>query len=72
MLDIDEELDLRDALDALTPRQREALVIRLEGYTQQEIGERLTVCQSAVSRLLTRARQRSECHIPEAFFSTRL
>lgn len=63
MLDIDDELDLRDALDALTPRQREALDWRLLGYTHREIGDRLTVGRSAVSHLLFRAKCKLECHL---------
>ena len=57
-LSIEDCIDLRAALVTLTPRQRAALLWRLDGYTQREIGERLTVKRSAVSRLLLRAAQR--------------
>lgn len=65
MLSIDEAIDLRAALDALTPRQREALDWRLMGYTHREIGDRLTVGRSAVSHLLIRAKCKLECHLSE-------
>ena len=51
----EECIDLKAALVTLTPRQRAALLWRQEGYTYREIGERLTVGKSAVSRLLCRA-----------------
>lgn len=57
-MSIEERIDLKDAIAELTPRQKEALAWRLEGHTQQEIADRLTVSQPAVSCLLFRAKSR--------------
>jgi RNA polymerase sigma factor (sigma-70 family) len=49
--------ELREALDALAPRQREAIVMReLEGRSYAEIADRLGTSPGAVRQLLNRAR----------------
>jgi RNA polymerase sigma factor (sigma-70 family) len=53
---VDVLMDAKGALTALTPKQRQALDLWLQGYTQQEIGERLGCSQSTVSRELRCAR----------------
>ncbi len=51
-------LDLRAAIKRLTPKQRTALALYLDGHTQAEIGERLGgIKRAAVCRLLQRAYQ---------------
>ena len=46
--DVDLRLDLRRACSRLTERQRAVLVLVLEGYTQEEIGEMLGIAQPTV------------------------
>jgi len=41
--DIELLMDVREALAQLTDKQREALALWVEGYTQAEIGERLGI-----------------------------
>lgn len=48
-------LDLRDALARLRPKQRQAVEMHLQGFTQAEIGRACGVNQSSVSRALARA-----------------
>jgi len=53
-----ELLGLSSALAAMPPNQRSALLLReWQGLTYAEIGERLTISQSAVETLLFRARR---------------
>jgi RNA polymerase sigma-70 factor (ECF subfamily) len=53
-----ELLGLSSALAAMPPNQRRALLLReWQGLTYAEIGERLTISQSAVETLLFRARR---------------
>ena len=56
----DLRLDLRDACGRLTARQRQVMALTLDGYTQREIGERMGIEQSVVSRHLTAARWKIE------------
>ena len=43
---------LQKAMELLTPRQREILLLHLSGQTQERIAEQLNVAQSTVSRHL--------------------
>ncbi len=49
---LDDYMDLASALTALTPKQRRAVLLYAQGYTQCEIGEMMGVDQSNISRLL--------------------
>ena len=56
MIPTDWKLDLEDALERLTEKQRWALLLVCYlGYTQEEAGEMCGVTQQAVSRLIERA-----------------
>ena len=46
---VDEMLDLDAAIAQLTERQREVALLVAQGYTQQEIGERLGITHQVVS-----------------------
>ncbi len=46
--DVDLRLDLEAATERLTTKQREAVALMLEGYTQEEIGARLGAGQRAI------------------------
>ena len=48
-MDIDQRIDLMNALNKLSPRQRKVLVLWAAGYTQQEIADEYGVTQQAVS-----------------------
>ena len=52
---IDGRMDIRDALSQLTDKQREALALWVEGYTQEEIGEALGITQRNAGRRIERA-----------------
>ncbi len=61
----DEELDrsdriarVRAALDELTPRDREALLLKAEGFNYEEIAATLGLARGAVGTTLARARRR--------------
>ena len=49
LMDIDTRIDLIDALNKLTPRQRKVVILWAAGYTQQEIAKEYGVTQQAVS-----------------------
>ena len=55
---------LTDTLDELmrrfTPPEQEMLSLRLQGYTAQEVGERVNRTQRTVFRVMARARERLE------------
>ena len=53
--DLTLRLDLRDALTRLRPKQRQAVELHMQGFTQAEIGRACGVNQSSVSRALARA-----------------
>ena len=53
--DVELLMDVREALAQLTDKQREALALWLEGYTQAEIGERLGISERGAGRRLKRA-----------------
>ena len=48
-------IDLEAAANSLTDKQRQALAMWLEGYTQEEIGEELGVWHQQVSSRIDRA-----------------
>ena len=52
---VDVIIDMKRAMTELTPKQREALDLWLQGYTQKEIGERLGITHSSVCRRLQNA-----------------
>jgi RNA polymerase sigma factor (sigma-70 family) len=49
-------LDLEAALKRLPPRQRQAVELTAEGYTECEIAQALGISQPAVTKLLGKAR----------------
>lgn len=49
-------LDLEAALERITPRQRQAVELTAEGYTECEIAQALGISQPAVTKLLDKAR----------------
>ena len=49
-------LDLEAALERLTARQRQAIQLVMEGYTECEIAEEMGVSQPAVFKLVAKAR----------------
>ena len=51
-------LEMRQAGECLTEKQREAVTLHLLGYTQEEIGERLGVARTAIEGRLKRAFER--------------
>ena len=59
---------IKDAIGQLTAKQRQALSYWLQGYTHQEISDRLAVGRPAASRLLGRAKARlaEQCNITDA------
>jgi excisionase family DNA binding protein len=46
--------------DRLTPRQRQVLELRLQGYTREEIGARLGLGQTRVNTIITIIRRRAQ------------
>jgi len=52
MNNIDTRIDLIDALNKLTPRQRKVVILWAAGYTQQEIADEYGVTQQAVSLII--------------------
>ena len=57
-LSIGEAVDLRDALTELTDKQKTAIHLYAQGYTQQEIAAKDGVQRSAICRRLSRAVRR--------------
>ena len=53
-MDAETKLELQEAITALTPTQRQAVLLYSQGYTQKEIGEVLGITQGAVSQILRR------------------
>ena len=51
-LEFIEDLDLKVAVEELSPADRELIILFLYGYTQEEIGEAIGASQSVVSRRL--------------------
>ena len=49
---LDDYMDLASALTALTPKQRRAVLLYAQGFTQCEIGEMMGLAQSTISELL--------------------
>jgi len=54
-MDIDQRLDLIDALNKLSPRQRKVLLLWAAGYTQQEIAKEYGVTQRTISRWIQKS-----------------
>jgi len=54
---VEELMDVECAMARLTPRQREVLLLTVMGWTQEEIGERLGIERSVVTRHLAAARR---------------
>ena len=54
---LDDLVDVRRAVARLTARQREVLALTVAGWTQEEIGERLGIERSVVTRHLAAARR---------------
>jgi len=52
--------DAADILARLTPRQREAAILRASGYTLAQVGRLMGISAPAVCQLLRRARERME------------
>jgi RNA polymerase sigma factor (sigma-70 family) len=52
-----ESLRVRDALNALSERERELLVLRAEGYSYRDLAAALRLHEASVGTLLARARQ---------------
>jgi RNA polymerase sigma factor (sigma-70 family) len=52
---IDQSIDIERALACLTAKQREAVTLAMQGYTQAEIAEMLGINQSSVNRRLQSA-----------------
>ncbi len=50
----------REIRDRLTPRQREVLELRLQGYTREEIGARLGLGQTRVNTIITIIRHKAQ------------
>ena len=55
MRDVDLRIDLDDALQAMTGKQRAVIALWSQGYTQEEIGRCLGVSHQAVARTWKRA-----------------
>ena len=51
-------IDIEQALENLTEREREILSLSLLGYSQKEIGERLGYDQSQICRILKNIHKR--------------
>ena len=56
--DIEAALEIRDCLDRLTPRQREAVTLRADGYTYREIGCMMEISAPAAYYLIQRANKK--------------
>ena len=58
--DIESTIIIKECLDCLTPRQREAVMLWAEDYNYREIGEIMGISAPAVFYLIQRARERME------------
>ena len=56
----DLRIDLDQALSRLTPRERQAVTLYADGFTQLEIAERIGTHQSTISRILKKLHKKSE------------
>jgi len=50
-----QNIELFEILEELTERQKTAVILRKDGYTQVEIGAMMEISHQSVSRLLKRA-----------------
>lgn len=53
----DTRMDLAPLLAQLPPRHREALLLWVDGHTQEEIGRMMGVAQPSIHRYIARARE---------------
>ena len=58
--------EVRSALDRLSPRDRELLLLRAEGYSYRDLAEVLTLNEASVGTLLARAKRAFETAYEEA------
>jgi RNA polymerase sigma factor (sigma-70 family) len=56
--DIESAIEVRECMDCLTPRQREAVNLRADGYTYREIAWMMEISAPAVYYLVRRAKVR--------------
>ena len=52
---IDARIDLINALNRLSPRQRKVVLLWAQGYTQQEIADEYGVTQRTISRWIQKS-----------------
>ena len=57
-MDQDTRIDLQAAMATLTDKQRDALELWVQGYTQEQIGEMLGIRQQPAGRRVERAIER--------------
>ena len=55
--ELDELIDIRLALEQLTAKQRQAMLLILEGYTHIAAANKLGISRTSVSRRIQRARK---------------
>ena len=63
-MDIDQRIDLIDALNKLSPRQRKVVILWAQGYTQQEIADEYGVTQRTISRWIQKSMSKMGDSIP--------
>jgi len=59
---IDQAIDIERALACLTAKQREAVVLAMQGYTQAEIAEALGITRENVAYRISRAYKSLQKH----------
>jgi RNA polymerase sigma factor (sigma-70 family) len=60
---VDNKLDIQQALEKLTERERLILSLHLYGYSYKEISKKTNYSQSQVSRILVNIANESSLHI---------
>lgn len=55
--ELDELIDIQLALERLTAKQREALLLILDGYTHIAAARKLGISRTSISRRIQRARR---------------
>lgn len=55
--DPDAALDVQTVLETLSPRQRTVCELLMAGYTQEEIGKKLTVSQQRIDQIIAQIRK---------------
>ena len=53
LMDIDQRIDLMNALNKLSPRQRKVLILWAAGYTHKEIAKEYGVHRTTVGRWIS-------------------